>query len=143
MVLPIGALGHNTDFQLLLLVLHLLLSLQNDLGEQGQGLLHSQVLKVRLLNLVSADLLSSSTGATVVLVNSARGLNHIELVFALAIIAHCVVACKDKASSLGPGVAVDRGHLELHRDSFADCANGHLDHVHFLVLVDFIAGLLD
>ena len=78
LVVEVGIVTDNAELELLLLLLHFLLRLEKDLDDVGEGLLDSQLAEVLLLNLVSGELLSSPTGATVVLVAGTRGLNHKE-----------------------------------------------------------------
>lgn len=64
---PVVAFGQDSNLQLLLLLLHFILSLKQELRHQGEGLLDSEVTEVTLLDLVSGELASATSSTSVVL----------------------------------------------------------------------------
>lgn len=63
----LGSFAQHRKLQLLLLLLHLVLRLEQDLDEFGQRLFAGHTSEVSALNFVPANLLSSARGTAIVL----------------------------------------------------------------------------
>ena len=133
-VSPLCLFGENREFQLLLFVFHLVLGLEQDLGNLGESLLDSQLSEVALLNFISAKLLAAATGATVVLIAGARGFNHRQ-----SGALHVVMGSKDNRRAIRSVRSIDGAHLALESDSVGQNSAWDLDSEHLLVLGSLFA----
>lgn len=73
---PAVALGEHAQLQLLLLLLHLVLRLEQQLGDQRKSLFDSLFTEVALLDFISGQLTATARCAPVVLEACSCGLNH-------------------------------------------------------------------
>ena len=135
LVVEVGIVTDNAELELLLLLLHFLLRLEKDLDDVGQGLLDSQLAEVLLLNFVSGELLSSSTGAAVVLVAGTGGLNHKETETL-----EVVVKCESHGGAIRALTGINSVHLDLHAKTLSENSPWDLNAEHFLVLLSLLSG---
>ena len=78
LVNPVIFFSENAEFQLLLLLLHLVLTLQQKLGDLGERLLDSQFAEIGLFDFVTGKLTATTCSTAVVLVACACWLDHPE-----------------------------------------------------------------
>jgi len=133
-VVEVGIIADNAEFELLLLLLHFLLRLKKDLDDVWEGVLDSHLAEVLLLNLVSGELLPSSTGAAVVLVAGTGGLNHKETETL-----KMVVKCDSHGGAIRALTGINSVHLDLHAKTFSENSPWNLDAEHFLVLLSLFS----
>ena len=115
LVHPVISSREHAQLQLLLLLLHLVLALEEELGDLGERLFHRHVPEVSLLDFIPGELTAASSGATVVLIAGASRLNHPE-----SGSPHDVVAGQDDRRAVRALVRVNSVHLRDVGQSLSD-----------------------
>ena len=77
-MLVAARLTNKGQLELLLLIFHFFLALEENFGHNGHRLLHSHIAELDLLNLIASHLLTTTRGAAIVLEAVTRRLNHVQ-----------------------------------------------------------------
>jgi len=119
-------------------LLHLVLSLEEQLSNLGESLLHSHFPEVCLLNLIAGQLATTASCTSVVLEAGTRGLDHPQ-----SSTLHDIMASKDDLCAIGTCTVVQSVHLADTSDSLSHNRSWDLDSEVVVILLSFLASTVD
>lgn len=134
LVHPVVSGSKHAELQLLLLLLHLVLTLEKQLGDLWKGLLHRELPEVSLLDFIPGELAATACCAAIVLITCASWLNHPE-----SGSPHNIMASQDNGWAIWSLVWVDSVHLCHICQSLGDHLTWDLDAKVVMVLFGLFA----
>lgn len=137
-MLVAASLANKGQLELLLLIFHFFLALEENLGHKGQRLLHSHVAELGLLNVIASHLSTTTRRAAIILEAVARRLDHVQ-----AGALDGVVLSKDERRTDRSVRRIESAELELLSHTVSKHVARDLDMELALILGRFFASSLN